>query len=73
MLFSMGPILEQHYTPTQLAKLWGLSAPFVRDLFRDEPGCILIDRPEEMHKRGYKTIRIPVSVAVRVHARLVSK
>ena len=64
---------EKHYTPVELAKLWSLSPRFVRDMFRDENGVMLIDRPEKMHKRGYCTLRIPASVAKRVRDRLVSK
>ena len=66
-------MLEQHYTPVQLAKRWGLSDDAVRRLFRGEEGVIAIDRPEKMHKRGYATLRIPESVAERVYSRLVSK
>ena len=50
------------FPPTELAGLWGFSGRFVRELFRDEPGVIIIDRPEQMHKRGYATMRIPESV-----------
>ncbi len=60
--------IEQHFKPEQLAKLWGWSANTIRRLFWNEPGVIVIDRPEEMHKRGYKSMRIPESVAARVHA-----
>lgn len=65
-------MMEQHYTPGQLGKRWGLSDDFVRELFRGEEGVIEIDRPEKMHKRGYTSMRIPESVAERVYARLVS-
>ena len=61
---------EQHFSPAELGKLWHLSPHFIRHRFKDEPGVIRIDRPEEMHKRGYLTIRIPVSVAQRVHQQL---
>lgn len=67
------PMLEQHYAPSQLAERWGVSVDFVRRLFREEPGVIVAERPESMHKRGYATLRIPESVAERVYARLVSK
>jgi len=66
-------MLEQHYSPMQLAKRWGFSDEFVRGLFRGEEGVILVNRPERMHKRGYVTMRIPESVAERVYARLVKK
>jgi hypothetical protein len=66
-------ILEQHYTPEQVAKMWGLSVNTIRSMFRDEPGVLVIKRPEKMHKRGYSSIRIPVSVAVRVHQKYRSR
>lgn len=66
-------ILEQHYTPGELAKRWGFSVDFVRRLFRDEEGVIVINRKEKMHKRGYVTLRIPASVAERVYAQLVAR
>jgi hypothetical protein len=66
-------LLEPHFTPPQLAQPWGFSARFVRELFRDEPGVIRVDRPEEMHKRSYTTMRIPESVAARVYARLTGQ
>lgn len=61
--------IEQHFTPEQVAKLWGMSANTIRRLFEDEPGVLLIDRPEEVHKRGYRTMRIPESVVAGVHAK----
>lgn len=64
---------ERHYTPLELAKLWNLSARFVRDLFRNEPGVMVVDRPEEKHKRGYASLRIPESVAGRVYHRLTAR
>jgi hypothetical protein len=66
-------IVEQHYTPAQLAKLWGFSNRFVRELFRGEEGVIVVNRPEKMHKRGYVTLRIPEPVVERVYARLVGR
>jgi hypothetical protein len=64
---------EEHDSQAQLAERWSLSADFIRDLFRNEIGVIVIDRPEQMHKRAYSTIRIPRSVSHRVHCRLQSK
>jgi hypothetical protein len=66
-------MLERHFTPQELADPWGFSERFVRELFRNEEGVIIIDRPEQMHKRGYATMRIPESVASRVYARLTSR
>jgi hypothetical protein len=53
--------LEQHFSPSELGKLWGLSDDTIRAWFRDEKGVLLIDRPEKMHKRGYTSMRIPAS------------
>src|SRR5664279_1514122 len=44
---------EQHFSPAQLAEMWGLSSDFIRDQFFDEPGVLRINRPETMHKRRY--------------------
>jgi hypothetical protein len=64
--------LERHYTPSELGELWGMSSRFIRDLFRNEPGILIINRPERMHKRGYASIRIPQSVALRVYTKLTT-
>ncbi|HEY1810645.1 MAG TPA: hypothetical protein VGG42_18940 [Acidobacteriaceae bacterium] len=61
---------EQHYSPVQLAKRWGWSSDFVRDLFEHEPGVLKVERPERMNKRRYTSLRIPESVAAKVHFRL---
>jgi hypothetical protein len=63
-------VFERHFTPQELGEVWGLSARFVRELFRNESGVLMIDRPEKMHKRAYASIRIPESVAIRVYATL---
>lgn len=69
---SHGLACERHFRPEELAELWGLSGPTIRSLFACEAGVLLIDRPEQMHKRRYRTMRIPASVAERVHARLAT-
>jgi hypothetical protein len=64
---------EKHYTPAELAKAWGLSAETIRQIFRMEPGVLRIGNASNKETRGsrdYLTLRIPQSVAVRVHARL---
>jgi hypothetical protein len=63
---------ERHYTPADLAKAWGVSAETIRQLFRDEPGVLKIGDNGTKHKRSYKTLRIPQSVAERVHQRLAA-
>jgi len=64
------PALETHYTPDALGELWGLSADTVRRLFEREPGVLLIERPKTKTKRRHRTMRIPASVAQRVHRRM---
>jgi hypothetical protein len=61
---------EKHFTPADLAKAWGVSAETIRVLFRDEPGVLKIGKDGTRLRRGYKTLRIPETVAQRVHTRL---
>lgn len=62
---------EKHFSPTELAQAWGVSAETVRSIFRSEPGVLrLPSRQASRDKRGYVTIKIPQSVAERVHRRL---
>jgi hypothetical protein len=65
----------KHYKVPELAKLWGFSDDFVRDLFQDEPGVLKIARREEVRKkkRAYVSLRIPESVAKRVLAQKFSR
>ncbi len=62
---------EKHYAPADLAKAWGLSAEKVRQLFRMEPGVMRLPGKGD-GDRSYVTLRIPQSVAVRVHTRLTA-
>jgi hypothetical protein len=63
-------VAEKHYTPQELAEAWGVSAESVRQIFREEPGVLKIGKTGAKYKRGYVTLRIPESVAERVHTRL---
>lgn len=60
---------ERHYSVDELASLWGMSDDFVRRLFRDEPGVVVFFKYRP-GRRTYRTVRIPASVADRVHRRL---
>jgi hypothetical protein len=60
---------EKHFSPAELAKVWGVSQQTIREIFKDEPGVLVIGRSGTRFRRGYKTMRIPQSVAERVHAR----
>jgi len=33
---------ERHYSPSELAELWGLSSETIRRLFQEEPGVVTI-------------------------------
>jgi hypothetical protein len=61
---------ERHYSPADLAKAWSVDVETIRNLFREEPGVMKIGEKAPRHKRSYLTLRIPESVAVRVHKRL---
>ena len=65
------PSLEPHYTPAQVAEAWGVSTDTVRRMFQDEPGVLVIEpAPTRYSRRRYRTLRIPASVADRVHRRM---
>ena len=68
---------EKHFTPQELAEMWGLSATKIRCMFREEAGVVRIGEPSRRTGRSltrrYYTLRIPESVAERVHNRLTSK
>jgi hypothetical protein len=61
---------EKHYSPADLAKAWGVNVETIRNVFREEPGVVKIGEKAPSYKRSYLTLRIPQSVAVRVHKRL---
>ena len=61
---------ERHYSVNELAVLWNLSKQTIRRLFQDEPDVVRIGENDVRRKRAYVTLRIPESVARRVHQRL---
>ena len=61
---------EKHYSVGELAWLWGLSENTIRRMFENEPGVLLWRSRETRSKRAYTTLRIPESVALRIHRRL---
>jgi len=48
----------------------GFSRTTVARIFQDEKGVIVLERPERMHKRKYRSVRIPRAVYERVIRRL---
>lgn len=65
-----GRFQERHFAPAEVAEMWNLSPDVVRKLFEREPGVLVIGDPVPRGKRRYTTLRIPESVAERVHRRL---
>jgi len=63
--------LERHYTPSEVAELWGWSRSKVLRVFREEPGVLLSQlRTLRPRKRQNFLLRIPESVLLRVHRRM---
>jgi len=62
-------VAEKHLSPQEIADSWALSVDTVRRLFEKEPGVLVIERQRNRGRR-YRTLRIPQSVASRVHLRL---
>jgi len=60
---------ERHYSVDELAELWGMSDDFVRRLFLNEPGVVVFFK-HRPGRRTYRTLRIPESVAQRVHRQM---
>jgi len=61
---------EQHFTAQQLSENWAVSAMTIYRWFENEPGVLIFGPDETMYKRKKKSMRIPKSVAERVHERL---
>ena len=68
-MFLQEPAFERHFSVDELAELWGVSDDFVRRLFAHEPGVVVFYKYRP-GKRTYRTMRIPSSVAARVHDRM---
>ncbi len=62
---------ERHYTVGELAERWNLSSDTIRRLFENETGVLVLgESGMKRGKRRYTTLRIPESIAKRVHRRL---
>ena len=59
------------YTVAEVAAMLRLSRPTITRLFEKESGVIMLSRPETMHKRRRRMIRIPHAVYLRVRAKLM--
>jgi hypothetical protein len=56
-------------TVPQIASLTGRSRRTIIRWFEREPGVFVMDNPETLHKRRYRTLRIPITVFDRVMRR----
>lgn len=65
---------EQHFRVNELASLWGIHRDILVGLFRTEPGVVKVQGTtiRKRDSRPMVTLRIPASVAERVHRRLSS-
>jgi hypothetical protein len=63
---------ERHYSVIEIARLWALSEKTVRRIFESEPGVMHWGTEESLHKRAYRTLRVPETVLHRVHRKLAS-
>jgi hypothetical protein len=61
----------RHFSPLEIAELWGLSADCIRKIFENESGVLVIGNTHpRRNKRSYTTLRIPQPVVERVHRKL---
>lgn len=61
---------ERHYSPQELAEMWGFDPNTIRRMFADEPGVLKEGkRTRRDGKQPYVSLRIPASVARRVYER----
>jgi len=64
---------ETPYTVAEIAALTGLSRRTVTRMFERERGVIVLERPESLHKRRYRSLRIPRHVYERVIEKITVK
>jgi hypothetical protein len=64
---------KQTYTVAEVAAMTGFSSGTVTRMFKHESGVLILERPERMHKRSYRSIRRPRAVYERVINRLTVK
>jgi hypothetical protein len=62
--------MQKTYTTKEISELMGFSQPTLRKIFEREPGVLILNRPEKMRKRRYRSFRVPYAVYERVRRRL---
>ncbi len=70
----MSTAMERHYTIGELAELWNVARTTVNAMFANEPDVLRVSMPRLMQRRAKprQSLRIPASVAERVHQRWAS-
>lgn len=58
------------YTAQEVGDLMGFSRPTITRMFENEPGVLIVERPETTHKRRHRSLRIPRHVYLRVLDRM---
>jgi hypothetical protein len=66
-------LFEHHFSPAELAEMWNLSEDTIRRMFENESGVMIFENPSRNPARRRRTLRIPQSVAERVHCRLSAR
>jgi hypothetical protein len=62
---------EKHvYAVAEVAALTGYSRQTITWMFEGEKGVLIVDRPETLHKKRYRSIRIPRHIYERVIRRI---
>lgn len=61
---------EAAYTVDEVAEMTGFSRNTVIRVFERERGVLILERPERLHKRRYRSIRILRAVYERVIGKL---
>jgi hypothetical protein len=65
------PATERHYTPQEVAEMWGVSRETVRKMFMDEDGVLHFSFSKTLRRsaapKPRTSLRIPASVLSRVH------
>jgi hypothetical protein len=64
---------KQAFTVAEVAVLTGYSRQTVTRLLEEEPGILVINRPEPMRKQRHRSIRIPRLVYERVVRRITNR
>lgn len=68
----MNEVITPMMSIPQIAAMTGRSPSTIRRWFQNEPGVVLLeifDHPEKIHKRRYRTLRVPRLVFERVMQR----